>query len=132
MNPFRTIAGPFTLSCLLILVCSAAPTVAEKTEATGNSYYFYTKVLSIDESGVVKVPPRYRWSVETSFRGVDLQGKDLPDSRVMLRLYDPDHNFTALTAQDGSEHGRSSASRPGPDHPQEAARRQLSASPAAL
>ena len=24
---------------------------------------------------------------------------DLPDTRVMMRLYDPDHNFTALTAK---------------------------------
>jgi hypothetical protein len=32
-----------------------------------------------------------------------LQGKPVPDSRVMLRRYDPDHNFNALTAQMGLE-----------------------------
>ena len=64
-----------------------------------NSYYLYTKALSATESGVVAVPSRFKWSIETSWSGIDAQGKDLPDTRVMMRLYDPDHNFTALTAQ---------------------------------
>ena len=64
-----------------------------------NSYYLYTKALSATESGVVAVPSRFKWSIETSWSGIDAQGKDLPDTRVMMRLYDPDQNFTALTAQ---------------------------------
>jgi hypothetical protein len=66
---------------------------------TGNSYYLYTGVLERSDAGVVAIPPRFKWSVETSWRGVDAHGKDLPDTRVVLRLYDPDQNFTALTAQ---------------------------------
>lgn len=31
--------------------------------------------------------------------GFDLRTKPITDSRVMLRLYDPNENFTALTAQ---------------------------------
>ncbi len=64
-----------------------------------NSYHLYTKALSATESGVVAVPSRFKWSIETSWSGIDAQGKDLPDTRVMMRLYDPEHNFTALTAQ---------------------------------
>lgn len=64
-----------------------------------NSYFLYTKALSATESGVVAVPSRFKWSIETSWSGMDAQGKDLPDTRVMMRLYDPDHNFTAITAQ---------------------------------
>ena len=44
-------------------------------------------------------PSRFKWSVETSYPGADAQGLNLPDSRVMLRLYNPDKNFTAFTAQ---------------------------------
>jgi hypothetical protein len=59
----------------------------------------YTQALSSTDAGVVAVPSRFKWSIETSWRGIDAQGKDLPDTRVMMRLYDPDHNFTAITAQ---------------------------------
>ncbi|SMP79824.1 hypothetical protein SAMN06265222_1385 [Neorhodopirellula lusitana] len=64
-----------------------------------NSYYLYTCALNTGGAGVVAVPSRFKWSVETSWRGTDTQGRDLPDTRVMLRLYDPNHNSTALTAQ---------------------------------
>ena len=64
-----------------------------------NSYYLYTKALSATESGVVAVPSRFKWSIETSWSGIDAQGKDLPDTRVLMRLYDLDQNSTALTAQ---------------------------------
>ena len=66
---------------------------------TDNSFHLYTGALQRNNAGVVAVPSRFKWSVETSWRGIDAQGKNLPDTRVMLRLYDPDHNFTALTAQ---------------------------------
>ena len=91
--------GPLALCAVLTVVYAATPTATVKTETKGNSYNLYTKALRVDDFGVVAIPPRYKWSVETSWRGSDLQGNDLPDSRVMLRLYDPDHNFTALTAQ---------------------------------
>ncbi|MCA8992814.1 MAG: hypothetical protein KDA88_12570 [Planctomycetaceae bacterium] len=66
---------------------------------TGNSYHLYTAAFKPTDAGVVSVPSRYKWSVATSWRGTDAQGNNLPDTRIMLRLYDPDHNFTALTAQ---------------------------------
>jgi hypothetical protein len=87
------------LTGVLAAVYTATPAANENTATGGNSYYVFTKALRVDDSGVVAIPPRFKWSVETSWRGEDSQGKDLPDSRVMLRLYDPDHNFTALTAQ---------------------------------
>ena len=89
--------GPLALFGLFTVVHAATPT--EKPATHGNSYYIYTKALHVDDSGVVAIPARFQWSVETSSRGIDLQGNHLPDSRVMLRLYDPNHNFTALTAQ---------------------------------
>lgn len=65
----------------------------------GNSYYLYTGRLSPSESGVVAIPAGYVWSVETSWRGIDLQGNNLADTRIMLRLHNPDENFSAITAQ---------------------------------
>lgn len=64
-----------------------------------NSYYLYTGALKRSDAGVVAVPSRFKWSVETSWRGTDSQGRELADTRVMLRLYDPHHNFTAVSAQ---------------------------------
>jgi len=90
---------PTVLCCVLATVWAAPFEVDQTPQATGNSYYLYTSLFKIDESGVVPVPSRFRWSVETSWRGVDEKGQDLPDSRVMLRLYDPNRNCTALTAQ---------------------------------
>ena len=83
--------------CGVLTVVAAPPTA--KNASSGNSYYLFTKALHVDDSGVVAVPSRFKWSVETSFSGLDVQGNNLPDSRVMLRLYDPDQNLTALTAQ---------------------------------
>lgn len=65
----------------------------------GNSYHMFTSDLAISSTGVVAIPSVFRWSVETSWRGVDAQGHNLPDERIMLRLHDPEHNFTAFTAQ---------------------------------
>ncbi|WDI45151.1 hypothetical protein [Bremerella sp. P1] len=80
---------------LLTFTYAAPPAV----DSLSNSYYLYTGALDIKDSGVVPVPSRYQWSVETSWRGIDAGGNELPDTRIMLRLYDPEHNFTALTAQ---------------------------------
>jgi hypothetical protein len=82
--------------CAAIAVAYAA---APDRSTKGDSYHLYTKALTITDAGVVAVPPRFKWSVETSWNGIDAQGKDLPDTRVMMRLYDPDYNFTVLTAQ---------------------------------
>jgi hypothetical protein len=92
------VVGFAAVSCLLGVHAASPPGPADP-EPLGNSYYLFTKDLRVDQSGVVAVPSRYRWSVETGLRGIDLQGNPLPDRRIMLRLYDPDHNFTALTAQ---------------------------------
>ena len=81
----------------LTVVVAAQPT--EKNVGSGNSYHFFTKALHVDDAGVVAVPSRFKWSVETSVAGFDLQGNPIADSRVMLRLYDPNENFTAITAQ---------------------------------
>ena len=78
---------------------TVAYAAATDPSVNDNSYYLYTGALNPSDAGVVAVPSRFKWSVETSWRGTDTQGRDLPDTRVMLRLYDPDHNFTALTAQ---------------------------------
>jgi len=91
--------GLIALSGFFTAVYAATPTANDNAAKRGNSYYIYTKSLHVDDSGVVKVPSRFKWNVETSWSGIDLEGKDLSDSRVMLRLHDPDHNFTALTAQ---------------------------------
>ncbi len=36
------------------------------SEPLGNSYYLYTNALNVDDEGVVPVPSRFQWSVETS------------------------------------------------------------------
>jgi|JI9StandDraft_2_1071091.scaffolds.fasta_scaffold26849_6 hypothetical protein len=82
--------------CSLLTVTYAG---SEENSTTENSYYLYTGALKRNDAGVVAVPSRFQWSVETSWRGIDAQGNNLPDTRVMLRLYDPHQNFTALTAQ---------------------------------
>ena len=88
---------------LIALSACAVFTVAyagtKEHSTTGNSYYLYTGAFKPSDAGVVAVPSRFKWSVETSWRGTDAQGNNLPDTRVMVRLYDPEHNFTALTAQ---------------------------------
>jgi hypothetical protein len=99
MNRRRTpIAATSLVACFLTVIYAASP-VANESTPVNNSYYVFTKSLGIDDSGVATIPSRFRWSVETCVAGFDLHGNALPDSRVMLRLYDPDHNFTAMTAQ---------------------------------
>lgn len=95
--PFSTSVVTFVLCGLLAVVLAGPATSPHGTRV--NSFYLFTKALKVDEEGVAEVPSRYKWSVETSFSGVDVTGRGLPDSRIMLRLYDPDQNFTALTAQ---------------------------------
>jgi len=85
-------------ACGFLTAVVAAPPTA-KNDSSGNSYYFFTKALHVDDTGVVAIPSRFKWSVETSVAGYDLQANPIPDSRVMLRLYDPDKNSTALTAE---------------------------------
>ena len=91
--------------CLLGAVACVAATFAigehpnHERGGAGNSYSLFTKELSVDDRGVAKVPSRFRWSVETNVAGFDAHGNTIPDARVMLRLYDPDRNFTAMTAQ---------------------------------
>jgi hypothetical protein len=85
-------------ACGVLTVVVAAPPAA-KHDSSGNSYHLFTKALHVDETGIVAIPSRFRWSVETSVAGYDLQAQPIADSRVMLRLYDPNENFTAITAQ---------------------------------
>lgn len=75
------------LGGVLTVVIAAPPSA--KNASSGNSYYLFTKALRVDDAGVAAIPSRFKWSVETSFSGVDVQGNSLPDARVMLRLYDP-------------------------------------------
>jgi hypothetical protein len=86
------------VACTVLTAVVAAPPTA-KNASSPNSYYLFTKALHVDDSGVVAVPSRFKWSVETCVAGYDLQANPIADSRVMLRLYDPDENFTAITAQ---------------------------------
>lgn len=97
MRPARHIIPVMVLGLATSLTMAYAAT--NQSGGAANSYYLFTGALNPTDAGVAAVPSRFRWSVETSWRGTDLQGRDLPDDRVMLRLYDPDHNFTALTAQ---------------------------------
>ena len=91
------------LSVLIVLSACTALTVAyagtNEHSATDNSYYLYIGAFKPSDAGVIAVPSRFKWSVETSWRGVNAHGDNLPDTRVMVRLYDPDQNVTALTAQ---------------------------------
>lgn len=96
----RYMQRPFLLICLaLFAVISVAYAATPESNTNGDSYHLYTQALTSTDAGVVAVPSRFKWSIETSWSGIDAQGKDLPDTRVMMRLYDPDHNFTAFTAQ---------------------------------
>ena len=82
--------------CLAVAVAMAAQ--PNRSNSSGNSYHLFTKTLDVDNNGVVVVPSRFKWSVETTVAGVDADGNAIPNSRLMLRLYDPDRNFTAVTA----------------------------------
>ncbi|MFO0820630.1 MAG: hypothetical protein U1A77_21965 [Pirellulales bacterium] len=96
----RTLRNPTIL--IAFSVCLALTVAYGDTQEKvplENAYYLYTGAFKSSDTGVVAVPSRFKWSVETSWRGIDAQGNNLPDTRVMVRLYDPDHNFTALTAQ---------------------------------
>ncbi|MEO8270931.1 MAG: hypothetical protein ABI557_14505 [Aureliella sp.] len=90
----KPVTFAFVAVCGIFTAVVAAP-----PNATSNSYYLFTNALHVDDRGVVAVPSRYKWSVETCVVGFDLRTKPITDSRVMLRLYDPNENFTALTAQ---------------------------------
>ncbi|QDV51844.1 hypothetical protein [Gimesia fumaroli] len=90
----------FLAVCGVLTVLSAdTPSTTEKNYTQGNSFHMYTSALAVSDSGVVTIPSRYRWSVETGTRGIDHNGRYLPDGRVQLRLHDPDHNFSAFMAQ---------------------------------
>jgi hypothetical protein len=93
-KPLGFVGFAFVAACGILTAVVAAP-----PNATSNAYYLFTKALHADDSGVVAVPSRYKWSVETCVVGFDSRTKPITDSRVMLRLYDPNENFTALTAQ---------------------------------
>jgi hypothetical protein len=95
---FAAIVGAIAGASLVLLQASE-PEDGRKAPSPGNSYYLYTNRLTIEDSGVVRIPAGYVWSVETSWRGLDAQGGNLPDSRVMLRLHNPEVGFSALTAQ---------------------------------
>lgn len=100
MNRFRNLVVFVLVGIFSVLAAAyAASPVVNERAPKGNSYHVFTKSLQIDESGVGQIPSRFKWSAETCVAGFDLQGNAVPDSRVMLRLYDPDHNFTAITAQ---------------------------------
>ncbi|WP_339730563.1 hypothetical protein [uncultured Gimesia sp.] len=84
---------------VLTVVFAGSPSTTENPNTQGNSYNMYTSALRVSDSGVVTIPSRYRWSVETSWQGIDLNGRNLPARRVQLRLHDPNHNFSAFMAQ---------------------------------
>jgi hypothetical protein len=82
---------------VLTAVFAAPPTT--KNDRSGNCCYLFIRALHVDDSGVVAVPSRFKWSVETSAAGYNVKANPIADSRVMLRLYDPKENITAITAQ---------------------------------
>lgn len=88
--------------CAVVVVCMLLSTLPADTPtwiAKGNTWNMYTSALQVSDSGVVSIPSRYRWSIETGMRGIDANGKRLPDGRILLRLHDPDHNFSCFIAQ---------------------------------
>jgi hypothetical protein len=89
---------PLTTLALCIAVAIAYANESDHG-ASSNSFYFYPQGLTATDAGAIPIPSRFRWSVETTWRGADARGKDLPDQGVMLRFYDPARNHTALTAQ---------------------------------
>ena len=93
----RLLAVGLIAACGVFTAVAAAPPKAT-SDNCGNSYYLFTKALHVDDSGVAAVPSRFQWSVETSVAGYDLQANPIADSRVVLRLYDPTENFTAMIA----------------------------------
>lgn len=99
-HTMRHMKRPSLLLCLaLSAVISVAYAATPASNTDSDSYHLYTKALTTTDAGVVAVPSRFKWSIETSWSGIDAQGNDLADTRVMMRLYDPEHNFTAFTAQ---------------------------------
>ena len=100
MTSFRKllVVALVAAACGVFTAVVAAPPTA-KTDSSRNSCHLFIKTLPVDDSGVVRVPSRFKWSVETCVAGFDLQANPIADSRVMLRLYDPNENFTAITAQ---------------------------------
>ena len=94
----KTLVFAIVAACGVLTAVVAAPPIATNARS-GNSYNLYTTALHVEDNGVVAVPSRYKWSVETCVVGFDSEVKPITDSRVMLRLYDPDQNFTAIIAQ---------------------------------
>lgn len=98
MNTLSKTALIVTMSLVVGHAIAQAATPDKRTPKPSASYV-YTKALTIDESGVAKLPSTYVWSIETSWSGIDANGRNLPDTRVMLRLHDPKLGFSAMTSQ---------------------------------
>ena len=79
----------YTRNPLLLtsLALCAAMTVAyaatHEHSSNGNSYYLYTKALTTTDAGVVPVPSRFKWSIETSWSGIDAQGERVQPGRFV-------------------------------------------------
>lgn len=65
MKSFRNpIVVALVAACGAITAVVAAPQAAHN-DSSGNSYYLFTKALHVDDTGVVAIPSRFKWSVET-------------------------------------------------------------------
>ena len=86
MKSFRnSIVVTLVAACGVLTAVVAAPPTASK-DSSGNSYYLFTKALHVDDTGVVAIPSRFKWSVETSAAGHALQAKPVADSRVIDQI----------------------------------------------
>jgi len=100
MKSFRPLAFLLLVAICVVFTVAVAATPTRQGDNRGNSYHSFTKAHPPDDSGVVAIPLRFKWSVETGSSGFDLRGNPLPDPRVMLRLHDPNEPWTtAFIAQ---------------------------------
>ncbi len=99
VNLKRVIVVGALIGASVMGLWAAERTDHPQSSSLANSYYLYTARFSPSKTGVVAIPVGYVWSVETSWRGVDPHGNNLADTRVMLRLHNPNENFSAITAQ---------------------------------
>ena len=67
----RRLQKPLLLTFLVLgAAISVAYAAAPARSTKGNSYYLYTKALTMTDAGVVAVPSRFKWSIETSWSGM--------------------------------------------------------------
>ena len=128
MTTRRTIAAAVLIGGLLVAGYSARGDL--RADRARNVYYVYTAALDVNEAGAAEVPARFQWSVETSWSGSDVQGRDIDliifgggigtvDNDVELHgagSHKQNNSLEIITAQpgDGRLHHRAAPPHPWP------------------